>query len=292
MNNREEELEIIIDELGDHLAESFYSTIQVLSAIIARTEKYFEGSHARFVSSKSAQLAKELGMNEDETLKIKLAGLLHDLGKIGFSDSELFKNSNDMNSLEFKNYTKHPKIGSKLLEGHKDFEQLREIIEQHHEKLDGSGFPNHLKENYIHPGARIIIVVDAYHNAMYKKQRNRYTTSSVPITNTTALLDSTRERYNNIMNYLTKKSGFLYDKKVVDRFINMMEIERMNLGKRSILRIPVNKMEPGMLFAEDYFTSYGMLIAAKGETMTKEMKNALVRFAEAGEIPHKILVMK
>ena len=90
------------------------------------------------------------------------------------------------------------------------------------------------------------------------------------------------------MNYLHKKSGVLFEKKVVELLTNTMELERKDLGLKSVMRVPVNKVEPGMVFAEDYFTSYGMLIAAKGETLTKDMMGALVRFAENGEIPHKI----
>jgi len=58
------------------------------------------------------------------------------------------------------------------------------------------------------------------------------------------------------------------------------------------MRLPINKVESGWLIAEDYYTSYGFLIAARGEKMTPDIQRALIRLAENGEVPLKILVMK
>jgi hypothetical protein len=94
------------------------------------------------------------------------------------------------------------------------------------------------------------------------------------------------------MNYLTRKSGILYESKIVSVFTGIMESERKQIGLRSVMRIAINALEPNMLIAEDYFTSFGMLIAAKGELTTRENIKALHRFYDTGELPHKILVMK
>jgi len=64
------------------------------------------------------------------------------------------------------------------------------------------------------------------------------------------------------------------------------------LGKRTIMRIPINKLEPGMIIAEDYHSSFGLLIAAQGEAITEEMKRSLFKLSEAGEVPPRILIMK
>lgn len=93
------------------------------------------------------------------------------------------------------------------------------------------------------------------------------------------------------MSFLQQKKGILYDRKVVDAFMAIAEMDRSKVNGKIVQRLPVNLVRPGMMFVENYYTSYGLLIASKGESVNKEMLGALVRFAENGEIPHKILVL-
>jgi len=101
-----------------------------------------------------------------------------------------------------------------------------------------------------------------------------------------------KEVYVSTMNYLHQKKGILYEKRVVDVFTELIELERKNLGSKTIMRVPINMLEGGMVFARDYYTSYGLLIASSGESVNEDMKRALIRFAEADQIPMKVLVIK
>lgn len=294
MESNVKELELLVDEISTQLAENFFNTVQILSRIVTSTEKYYDGSHSRFVSEKSAQVAEELGMSDEDVMEIKIAGLLHDIGKLGFTETMLFKYPNELSESDYNLYLRHPEMGMQILKPHAAFDTIGKIIYQHHERIDGSGFPNHTRRDDIHPGAKIIIVVDYYHNMIFKKSmvRGNKTTSDIQYNSTNAYLTTTQERYSSTLNYLNKKKGVLFEKKVVDIFIDLVESERRTIGHRSIMRVPVTNLEPGLLLAEDYYTSYGMLIAAKGEQTTKENINALRRFADNGEIPMKLLVMK
>lgn len=288
------DIEELLEELGTQLAQNFFQTVQVMSRIVSFTEKYYDGSHSRFVSDRSAFIAKELGMSEEEITEIKIAGLLHDIGKVGFPETLLYKYATEMTQQEYSQYIKHPILGFNILKPHSAFDNIGTIILHHHEKLDGSGFPSHLQREQIHPGAKIIVVVDYFHNAMYKRQRVRTEGNSTPanIAAAATFLESSRDRFSSTMNYIHRKAGALFEPKVVKIFTDLMDFERKQLGSRTLMKIAVNGLEAGMIIAEDYFTSYGMLIASKGETITKEMITALGRFAENGEIPYKILVMK
>ena len=288
------DLEKMIDQLATQLADGFFQTIQVLTRVTSALEKYYEGSHSRFVAEKSAMIAKELGMNEEEVMETRIAALLHDIGKVGMPDALLFKYPTELSQQEYKQYSLHPEIGMHILKPYKAFDTVGEIIYQSHEKLDGSGFPRHLQRDNIHPAAKIIIVVDYFHNGVYRRQRQKpeVTGGSGQVTSTMNYLESTRDKYNNTLNFLHKKSNILFEKKAVQLLTEIMELERKNMGHKSVMRLPVNNLEPGMIFAEDYYTSYGMLVAAKGEVITKESMNALARFVDAGEIPFKILVIK
>jgi HD-GYP domain-containing protein (c-di-GMP phosphodiesterase class II) len=294
MNDKIKEYEDLVEDLSTQAAENFYQTIQILSTIANMQEKFYIGSHSNYVSQHSAQIAEMLGMSDTEVFEIKIAGLLHDIGKLGFKDALNMKFMSEMDDNELKQYTMHPELGKQLLEKHKSFDDIGEIIFQHHEKMDGSGFPRHMNKNQIHPGAAIIVVVDTYHNIFYKVKRDQTTSpnTSLKYTSAAAYMDSTKNKFSSALNYLHQKKGILFDKGIVEIFTEITEVERRNMGMKTVVRIPINRIEEGMIFAEDYYTSFGMLIAARGECIAGDMKKTLVKFAEHGEMPHKILVMK
>ncbi len=288
------ELESFTDEIADRLAQGFIKNIDVLGSVTSLSERFYDGSHSRFVAEKSIQVAEELGMEDEDVYELKIAALLHDIGKVSFFDSALYKYVNEMTPMEYDQYIRHSEIGMQILRTHPDLSKVADIVYQHHEKLDGTGFPRNLSGDNILPSAKIIIVVDYFHNAVYKRPRNRANSpnAAVKYTNTKAFLEPTTVKFNFALNYLYKKRGILFEKKVVDVFIDIVQLERNRIGQKAIMRVPVNKLETGMVFAEDYYSKFGMLIAAKGETVSKEMVAALVRFAENDQIPMKILVLK
>ncbi len=284
-------IESLIDDLSSQLANSYYQFANILSTIAETTEKYYEEGHSRFVSDKSAMIAEQLGMTDEDIMEVKIAGLLHDIGKIGFTEPLLFKYPTEMTQQEYLNYTKHSEFGYNILKRSRLFNNIAEIIYQHHEKLDGSGFPRHLTKENIHPAAKIIIVVDYYHNQIAKTKRSRLETNT-SITNTNQYIENSNDKFAATMNYLHKKKGILFESKVVDTFTDIIVNERKMLGSKMVVKLPINILESGMIIAEDYYTSYGMLIAAKGERITKEAFKCIQRFIENGELPSKILVIK
>ncbi len=283
----------LIDSLSDRIAGNFYQTIQVLSAIACMHEKFYIGGHSKFVSQKAKVIAEMMSLPETDVFEIEIAGLLHDIGKIRFDDALNALNTYEMSENEYAQYTMHPEIGRQILEKHDDFRNIADIIYQHHEKLDGSGFPQHLSREQIHIGAQIIAVVDTYHTQFYKQSKDQTrSVSSLQFTSPAAFMESTKVRFAAAMNYLNQKAGKLFDKKIVKLFTELIEAERKSMGGKTVLRVPVNQIESGMIFAEDYYTSFGLLIAGRGETISEDSKKALVKFAEHGDIPMKILVMK
>ena len=133
------------------------------------------------------------------------------------------------------------------------------------------------------PGAAIIAVVDTFHNSMYKIRKDRTHTeiSTLSYSSSSTYLETTRNRYSSAMYFLHQKAGTYFDKKVVDVFTEIMEGERKSLGDKIISRLTVNKVEPGMVYAEDYFDSKGMLLAAKGESATEYNIMSLLRYMES-----------
>jgi putative nucleotidyltransferase with HDIG domain len=291
---RVKELESQLDELSTIAAGQIYDIIQVLSLLTTTHEKYYEGSHSKFVAQKSVGIARELSLNDEQIFEIETAALLHDIGKIGFPESILSKFASELKPHEYAQYQTHPYIGYKLLNKIPAFENISKIILQHHERLDGSGFPNKLQGKEIIPGAAIIAVTDTFHSMFYRTKKDKTTPAGaqIPNANTASLIEGTQAKFSNAMNYLHFRSGQLFDTRVVSIFTDLIEDERKAIGASSILRIALNKVEPGWIIAEDYNTNYGMLIAAKGEIITPSILKTLLRLAENGEMPMKILVMK
>lgn len=283
-----------LDDASTELAKSFMSTIDMMESLISTNERFYDGSHCRFVASKSALIAQQMGLEGFEVFEIQTAALLHDIGKIGFPDYISSKYYSEFTNEEQKIYFKHPELGKQLLSLNPNFDSIGNIIVQHHEKLDGTGFPNHLGGSEIHIGAQIISVVDFYHNAVFRRKRDRtqMTDSSLSAINGTALVTQSQKRSTQAVQYLLSKRKTVYNSEVVDMFVRMVEYERENLSEQTILRCSVHQLTEDMIIAQDYYTTYGLLIVAKGENVKPHIRNALIKFANNGEVPPKILVMR
>lgn len=283
-----------LEDASTELAQSFLSTIDIMESLISTNERFYDGSHCRFVSAKSALIAQQMGMEGYEIFEIQTAALLHDIGKIGFPDYISSKYYSEFTNEEQKIYYKHPELGKQLLSVNSNFDSIGNIILQHHEKLDGNGFPNHLSGSEIHIGAQIISVVDFYHNAVFRRKRDRtqISDSSLSAINGTALVTQSQKRSTQAVQYLLSKRKTVYNSEVVDLFVRMVEYERENLSEQTILRCSVHQLTEDMIIAQDYYTTYGLLIVAKGEHVKPHIRNALIKFANNGEVPPKILVMR
>ena len=138
----------------------FLGTLQALVAAIDAKDPYTRG-HSQRVALLSRDLAAALGMPEEFVKQIHLAGLVHDVGKIGVPESVLCK-AGKLTEEEMARIRQHPQIGYRIL---KDIPQIRELLPAvlcHHESWDGSGYPTGLAEEEIPLIARIVAVADGF----------------------------------------------------------------------------------------------------------------------------------
>jgi putative nucleotidyltransferase with HDIG domain len=140
--------------------ELFWDTVKALATAVDAKDAYTKG-HSLRVSKYSKMLAYELGFSGDKLELIEIAGLLHDIGKIGIRDTILNKGS-ELSLEEFEEMKKHPEIGAKIVGNIKELSPIVPAILYHHERVDGSGYPSGLKGEEIPIEARIIAVADAY----------------------------------------------------------------------------------------------------------------------------------
>ncbi len=136
------------------------NTIELInSTLLAKNKR--EQLHSNRVSELCVEMAIALGWSKLDQNKIKTAGLLHDIGKIGISDSILNK-PGKLNEEEYLELRNHPEIAYHILQSSPNTKELSEFAYSHHEKWDGTGYPRQLKGTEIIIEARIIAIVDAY----------------------------------------------------------------------------------------------------------------------------------
>ena len=136
------------------------NVIAALANAIEAKDKYTEGHNER-VSGYSVALAQAAGMPEDEQKVLRMAGILHDIGKIGVPDKVLNKPGR-LNRDEFKKIFLHPEEGEKILSPLRCLYGVREVVLYHHERYDGTGYPRGLKGEKIPIFARIVAIADSY----------------------------------------------------------------------------------------------------------------------------------
>lgn len=146
--------------LYDDLNTMFIGTLEALTASIDAKDRYTCG-HSQRVAQLSAQLASACGIDDATVRRIHIAGLVHDVGKIGVPERVLCKPGR-LNDEEFAWIRKHPEIGYRIL---KDIPQLSDVLPgvlHHHERWDGRGYPHGLEAERIPMFARIIALADSF----------------------------------------------------------------------------------------------------------------------------------
>ena len=164
--------------------------------------------HSARVSEISEQIAIHMNLSKGEINKIRVAGLMHDIGKIGISDRILNK-IDPLSEEEWEEVQRHSEIGYRILSSANEFSEVAEYILSHHERWDGTGYPKGLKGNEIPYQSRIIAIADSF-DAMTSDRSYRKALS-----------------YADAFQEIKLKSGSQFDPAIVDLFINQI-LPKMN----------------------------------------------------------------
>ena len=149
-----------LERMNQLLEESHLSVIGALLGSLEAKDRYTEG-HSAATMFHAVAVARKLGLGADEIAAVQLGALFHDIGKIGIPDGILRKPER-LTEEEWIEMRLHPLIGANLLAHVPNLDRVRPIVLAHHERYDGSGYPNGLSGNQIPLAAQIIAVADAY----------------------------------------------------------------------------------------------------------------------------------
>ncbi len=193
-----------LKESDKKLRMSFLDTIRSLTTALEAKDPYTRG-HSERVMQYGVAVARELGVPEDEIEDLKYLYIMHDIGKIGIDDTILNK-PDSLSEEERKVISEHSEIGGDILAPISFMnEQLMQIVRSHHERQDGKGYPEGLKEDEIPLSVAILTVADAY-DAMVTDRPYR------------KAYDVQRAKQE-----LINGSGTQFNKKVVDAFIRVLD---------------------------------------------------------------------
>ena len=154
------EINIKLKEKNEELEKAYLESIQTLRYTVEAKDSYTRG-HSDRVSEFSVLIGKHLGLSEDDLRILRIGGLFHDIGKIGVPDSVLLKEGK-LTDEEYSEIKKHPSIGKQILSNATIFKEMIPIVYYHHEKYNGTGYPEGLKGNDIPYFARITAVADTF----------------------------------------------------------------------------------------------------------------------------------
>lgn len=144
----------------NEIRSAYFSVVKKLTDSLEEKDDYTKG-HCERVTEYSLAIARRMGLNEEELLSLEFAGLLHDIGKVGIPN-EIINKKGRLTNEEYDMIKKHPVIGYDLLKEMPFLDSCNRILLQHHERMDGKGYPYGLESDNIDKLAKILAVADAF----------------------------------------------------------------------------------------------------------------------------------
>jgi two-component system cell cycle response regulator len=140
---------------------------QALASVLA-PQPHHRGRPSDMIAALATGIALEMGLPNEEVERIRIASLLHDLGKIAIPE-EILDKPTELSDGEWQTIGEHPRIGQVILEQASGLREAIPVVLHHHERFNGGGYPHGLKGNEIPLGARIVAVADAYHAMVHDR---------------------------------------------------------------------------------------------------------------------------
>ncbi len=252
-----------VEQSHTQLKKSFMASVQVFAGVIELRSGSVGtqiSGHGRRVAEHARQVAQRMGLSDNDVQNVMLAGLLHDIGKIGLPDELLGKAYNTLTADQRTLVMKHPVIGQNILMGIERFKEAAVLVRHHHECFDGSGFPDHLAGIAIPQGSRILQVVNEYDSLQIGTLVQR------PL------------KAAEAASFLIENRGKRYDPSAVDVFLTIIS----ETQKTGVTELPMRTMhlKPSMQLSRDLMHKDGYMLLAKGSILTQEIISQLVKMEQ------------
>ena len=252
-----------LEAANEKLRHNFLTSIKVFSGLMDLRGGSV-GGHARRVADLARRMAVHLELEAELQRDIFIAALLHDIGKIGFSDAMLAKPVSQLANEDLVRYRKHALVGEGALMPLDDLRAVAALIRTHHERYDGQGFPDGLRGEVIPLGARILAVANDYDGLV------------------SGTLGERKLSEGEAKSLIVQNRGKRYDPKVVDVFTELVGRPPVDAGAER--RVVVDALEPGMVLAKDLVARDGTLLLATDFVLDAVVIRQMRDFAEREDL--------
>ncbi len=249
-----EMLEAAYKDLDDTCIAAF----NVLSGLVDL--RCNDAGHSRRVAEVSKEVGLRLGMSDKEARDVYLAGLVHDIGMIGYPDDMLSKAESAYTPEETKRHHRHPLEGETALMSMQNFGSVTKIVRQHHERVDGKGFPDGLVAGEICLGARILAaasVLDQLHHGA---------------------LGDHRHQHEAACDLILAAADTRFDRKVSETLVKVWD--EMQVAAQDDVELDALQLKEGMVLARDLLSSTGAVLLASGFVFDEKVVGQVTGYAK------------
>ena len=261
-----------LEKLNEGLKKNFKSTISAFSSLIELRSR-LESGHSKNVAEVSVGVARAMGLPAEEVERIAVASLLHDIGKIGFSDVMLQLPPEKMSEDELEEYRRHPVRSQAAIDHIDNLREAGVLARHHHERFDGSGFPDGLKGDAIPVGARIIAAAD--------------------FVDRTARLKGACADIGLLAREVARGGGSRFDPEILP-FLEKVVAEKFKdlcAEESAEMELFPEDLRPGMVISRDVRSGTGILLLKTGVELDEGRLQAVRRFYQIDPAKKGIFVL-
>ncbi len=237
------------------------NSIRVFATLMEMRNSYV-GNHSKRVAEAAKFIAAGMCSDEKEARDVEVAALLHDIGKIGAPDQALRKEDRRLSREERELVRRHPLLGHAAVKSFQGLQRAALFIRHHHEKYDGSGYPDGLKGNDIPIGSRIIAVPNRY-DVLVNSEKYRRTF-----------------RPSEAMADLRRRAGSDFDPSVVQRFLEGLRSGESGIAGNREMEVSVNELRPDMVVSREVRTVSGLLLMPRGTRLAESHLEKVRKFQQ------------
>ncbi|TXG99490.1 MAG: response regulator [Rhodocyclaceae bacterium] len=253
----------------DKVKTSFLTSIKVFANLIELRGSNLAG-HSRRVADLGRKIANRMELSPADSQDVFLAGLLHDIGKIGLPDLLLVKPVPQMTGEELGLYRKHPIKGEQSVMALEELRGAARIVRSHHERFDGQGYPDGLMGDSIPIGARILSVANDYDGLQIGS------------------LSVRRYSQEDAKKLIAEGKGKRYDPQVIEAFLDIVgKVEVRDTGE---IELGVADLKPGMILSRDLLSRDGVLLLAADYILDANLIRQIRDYAASENIVMRIHV--
>jgi len=249
-----------LHELNEKLRNNYENSLAAFSALVELRDRQTE-NHSRNVAQTSVMVAEKMALSAEEIEVIKVASLLHDIGKIGISDTLLRGDPAGMSLDELAVYRQHAIRGQAAIDSIEDLRPAGIVIRHHHENFDGSGFPDRLAKGNIPVGARIIALADYFDRIFARKRVDN------------AIEVTLREVESELGRKFDPALFSLMEQVVKERYAKLVSKTGM-----VEMELQAKELREGMVVAREVRSGTGLLLLSVGERLDATQVNVLRRY--------------